>query len=255
MTAESHVVPLRSVAVVLAGGVGQRMGLDTPKQLIKLAGKTILERSLGLFERAPEIDEIMLLMTPGYVAEAEEIVAKAGFGKVSRVLPGGASRPETTWRAVRALGEEECNVLLHDAVRPLLDPAIISACVAALRVHRAVNVAIPSSDTILVAGPDEVIREIPDRSTLRRSQTPQCFRLSVIREAYERAFADPGFAGRPATDDCGVVLRYLPDVPIHLVPGSEHNIKVTHPVDVHIAETLLRLREATAAGGPAGEGW
>lgn len=86
-----------------------------------------------------------------------------------------------------------------------------------------------------------MIGDVLDRSVLRRSQTPQCFRLSVIREAYERALADPGFAGRPATDDCGVVLRYLPDVPIHLVPGSEHNIKVTHPLDLRIAELLLQL--------------
>jgi 2-C-methyl-D-erythritol 4-phosphate cytidylyltransferase len=101
-------------------------------------------------------------------------------------------------------------------------------------------VAVPSSDTIVVADGD-FVRDIPDRAPLRRVQTPQCFLLSVIREAYERALADPGFASRPATDDCGVVLRYLPDVPIRIVAGSEHNIKVTHPVDVHIAEKLFEL--------------
>lgn len=246
MTVESR---LRSVAVILAGGVGQRLGLNTPKQLLKVAGKTILEHTVALFNGSPEIDEIVVMMTPGYLAEAEEIVARAGFGKVSQILEGGDSRTETTWRALKALGPAECNVLLHDAARPLLKPSIITDSVHALETYEAVDVAIPSSDTVVVAAPGprgEIIRDIPDRSRLRRGQTPQSFRLSVIREAYERAFADPEFDRQPATDDCGVVLRYLPDVPIAIVRGSEHNIKVTHPVDVHIADKLFQLTAATA---------
>ncbi|MBF8186658.1 bifunctional cytidylyltransferase/SDR family oxidoreductase [Nonomuraea sp. K274] len=235
---------LRAVGVLLAGGVGRRVGLDTPKQLIEVAGRTIIEHSLAVFQGAPEIDEIVVLITPGYSGEVRDIVTRGGYDKVSQIVDGGASRTESTWRALRALGTEECDVLLHDAVRPLLEPRIITECVRALERHSAVNVAIPSSDTVLVAAPapdGEIIGEVLDRSRLRRSQTPQCFRLSVIREAYERALADPGFAGLPATDDCGVVLRYLPEVPIHLVPGSEHNIKVTHPADLHIAERLFEL--------------
>ncbi len=234
----------RTVGVVLAGGVGRRVGHDTPKQLLEIGGRTILEHTLALFEGSPEIDEIMVLMAPGFTGEVERIVERNGFTKVGRILEGGASRPETTWRALRALGTRECLVLLHDAVRPLAEPRIIADCVEALRTFSAVEVAIPSSDTIVVTsqGPHgEIVSDVPDRAGLRRVQTPQCFRLSVIREAYERAFADPGFGDRPPTDDCGVVLRYLPDVPIHVVPGSERNMKVTHPVDLLIADKLLRL--------------
>lgn len=233
-----------TVGVLLAGGVGRRVGLDTPKQLVEIAGRTIIEHTLTVFQDAPEIDEILVLMTPGYTEDVERLVAAGGFTKVSAVVEGGASRTETTWRALQALEGRECDVLLHDAVRPLLEPRIITGCVEALRTHRAVEVAIPTSDTIVVVErrPDgEVVREMPDRAALRRVQTPQGFRLAVIREAYERAFADPGFADRPPTDDCGVVLRYLPEVPIHVVPGSEHNMKVTHPVDVLIAERLFQL--------------
>ncbi|MER7128708.1 bifunctional cytidylyltransferase/SDR family oxidoreductase [Streptosporangium saharense] len=236
-----------TVGVLLAGGVGRRIGLDTPKQLVEIAGRTIIEHTLTVFQDAPEIDEILVLMTPGYTEDVERLVAAGEFTKVSAVIEGGASRTETTWRALRALEKRagrECDVLLHDAVRPLLEPRIITGCVEALRTHQAVEVAIPTSDTIVVVErrPDgEVVREVPDRAALRRVQTPQGFRLAVIREAYERAFADPGFADRPPTDDCGVVLRYLPDVPIHVVPGSEHNLKVTHPVDVLIAERLFQL--------------
>ncbi|MEU0570162.1 bifunctional cytidylyltransferase/SDR family oxidoreductase [Nonomuraea sp. NPDC005983] len=240
---------LRSVGVVLAGGVGQRVGLNTPKQLIKIAGRTILEHTLALFNGSPEIDEIVVLMTPGFRDAVQEIVVRGGFGKVSQIVDGGSTRTESTWRALRALGPQECNVLLHDAVRPLLEPRIITECVRALQTYSAVDVAIPSSDTVVVAAPGprgEIIRDIPDRSRLRRGQTPQCFRLSVIREAYERAFADPDFDKQPATDDCGVVLRYLPDVPIYIVPGSEANMKVTHPVDVYIADKLFQLAASTA---------
>ncbi|NUW41040.1 SDR family oxidoreductase [Nonomuraea rhodomycinica] len=252
---------LRAVGVVLAGGVGQRMGLGRPKQLATVAGRSILEHSIALFDGSPDIDEVVVLMTPGLVEEARELVARAGFRKVTKVVEGGASRTESTWRALRAIGEEECDVLLHDAVRPLLEPRIITDCVRALREHRAVEVAIPSSDTIFAVEPGpggETITEVLDRSRLRRAQTPQCFRLSVIREAYERALADPGFADRPATDDCGVVLRYLPDVPIHIVPGSERNLKITHPVDARIAAALFEaspvpvLPEEDARGALAG---
>ncbi|GII00868.1 IspD/TarI family cytidylyltransferase [Planobispora takensis] len=234
----------RSVGVVLAGGVGQRVGRDTPKQLIEIGGRTIIEHAIAAFDGAPEIDEVLVLMTPGFTGEVERLVARSGFTKVGRVLEGGASRTETTWRALRALDGQDCDVLLHDAARPLLEPRIITDCVAALRVHPAVEVAIPSSDTVVVTAPGprgegEIVSEVPDRARIWRAQTPQCFRLPVIREAYERAFADPAFAGRQATDDCGVVLRYLPDVPIRIVPGSERNMKVTHPVDVLVAETLL----------------
>jgi 2-C-methyl-D-erythritol 4-phosphate cytidylyltransferase len=232
------------VAVVLAGGVGRRMGAAMPKQLLRVAGRTILEHSVAAFESAPEIDEIVVLMASGHLAEARDIVARGGFRKVTAVVEGGASRTESTWRALAAVGERDCDVLLHDAVRPLVTPEIIRACVAALETCEALEVAIPSSDTIVrvAAGPDgEIVRDVPDRATLRRTQTPQGFRLSVIREAYRRAFADPGFAERQATDDCGVVLRYLPDVPIHVVPGVEHNLKITHPLDMAIAERLFRL--------------
>ena len=87
---------------------------------------------------------------------------------------------------------------------------------------------------------DGTMVSIPPRESLGRCQTPQGFRLSVIRRAYERGFQDPDFH---ATDDCGVVLRYLPDTPVHVVPGSEDNIKVTYPADLEIAAALLRTRQ------------
>lgn len=228
---------LRTVAVVLAGGSGTRVGLQIPKQLLKIAGKPIIEHTLAALNPAPEIDEIIVLMTPGFTTDVEKIVSAGGYSKVTRVLEGGGTRNETTRRALAALGDEECNVLFHDGVRPLLSQRIIRECVNGLRQYEAVDVAIASADTIIVVDHD-VITDIPDRARLRRGQTPQGFRLSTIRRAYEIAEQDPEFQ---ATDDCSVVLRYLPEVPIKVVEGSDHNMKVTHPLDVFLADKLFHL--------------
>src|SRR5690606_12048113 len=142
---------LPSIGVVLAGGVGRRVGHSEPKQLIKLAGRTILGYTIAPFDAAPAVDEVVVRSTPGFAEPVRELVRRRGFGKVTAVVEGGATRTESTWRALRAVGDRECNVLLHDAVRPLLEPRIIADCVRALETCEAVEVAIPSSDTVLVA--------------------------------------------------------------------------------------------------------
>ncbi len=228
---------MRTVGVILAGGVGARLGLSVPKQMVKIAGKTILEHTLSTFNRNEDIDEVLLMITPGW---SEHVATLLGgrFEKLGRILEGGSTRNETTRKVIEALGDDECKVVLHDAVRPLVDDRIIGDCVRALDAHGAVDVVIPSADTIVEIDAEEVITAIPNRSMLRRGQTPQAFKLSVLREAYEKALDDPYFS---ATDDCGVVLKYLPHVPIKTVLGSEHNLKVTHPVDLFIADKLFQL--------------
>ncbi|MCX5400516.1 bifunctional cytidylyltransferase/SDR family oxidoreductase [Streptomyces sp. NBC_00102] len=245
----------RTVAVVLAGGTGQRVGLAVPKQLLKIAGRSILEHTLHVFEDVDEVDEVVVLMPRDHLAEARRIIARAELTKVSRVLAGGTTRNGTTAVAIEAvaagLGDgEDCDLLFHDAVRPLLSGRVVRECVAALERHTAVDVAIPSSDTVIVTrthGEDgEFITEVPERDRLRRGQTPQGFRLSTIRDAYRLAAADPLFR---ATDDCSVVVRYLPDVPVHVIMGDEHNMKVTQPVDVFVADKLFQLASTTAPEG------
>ncbi|MFS3127228.1 SDR family NAD(P)-dependent oxidoreductase [Nocardioides sp. Bht2] len=228
----------RNVAVLLAGGVGSRVGLDIPKQLIKVAGKTILEHTLEVMHSHPQVDEILILMSPGHLDSVRAIVRKGGYTKVTAILEGGATRSETSMKALEEIGDPEARVLLHDAVRPLVSHRIIGECFTALEVHEAVDVAIPSADTIIEVDENDVIRAIPPRSALRRGQTPQAFRVGTIARAYERAAADPDFV---ATDDCSVVLKYLPEVPITVVAGDERNMKVTEPIDVYIADKLFQL--------------
>ena len=228
------------VAVVLGGGAGNRFGAATPKQLLTLGGRTLVEHCVTAFSQSPGVDEVLLVMPSGYAAEAARLVGH----QVSAVVAGGVSRSDSVRNALAHLtgrgdAPETTGVLLHDAARPLVSQRIIADCVAALGKHDAVGTAVPTSDTIVVAE-NGVMSHVPPRETLLRCQTPQCFRLSVIARAHELAAADPAFV---PTDDCGVVLRYLPDVPVHVVPGSERNIKVTYPGDLAVAEVLLRARE------------
>jgi 2-C-methyl-D-erythritol 4-phosphate cytidylyltransferase len=225
---------MRMVAVVLGGGVGQRLGAGMPKQLLTLGGQTLIERCVAAFEAAPGVDEILVVMARGYTGQVRELLA--GYRKVTAVIEGGATRPESTRAALAAVaGGADCGVLLHDAARPLVDQRIIADCVAALEVHDAAGVAVPASDTMVLTE-NGVMHSVPPRERLFRCQTPQCFRLSVIARAHELAAADPEFA---PTDDCGVVLRYLPGTAVHIVPGSERNMKVTYPQDLAVAEALL----------------
>jgi 2-C-methyl-D-erythritol 4-phosphate cytidylyltransferase len=237
---------MRMVAVVLGGGVGQRLGAGMPKQLLSLGGRTLIERCVAAFDQAPGIDEVLVVMARGYTGQVEALLAGAGYRKVTAVLAGGVTRPDSTRAALAAIAArgpgaragaraDDCGVLLHDAARPLVDQRIIADCVAALEVHDAAGVAVPASDTMVVTD-NGVMQSMPRRETLLRCQTPQCFRLSVITRAHELAAADPGFA---PTDDCGVVLRYLPGVAVHVVPGSERNIKITYAQDLAVAEALL----------------
>lgn len=234
----------RTVAVVLAGGIGVRVGLGIPKQLIKIAGKAIVEHTLETLNAHPLIDEVIIMMNAGSLSELDHLVSGARFPKLSRILPGGDTRNETTKLAIAALDGDDTKVLFHDAVRPFIDDRIIRDCVAALDEYDAVDTAIPSADTIIEVDDRAHITGIPDRSHLRRGQTPQAFRLRTIRAAYAAAAGDPGFR---ATDDCGVVFTYLPGTPIFVVEGTPENMKVTEPIDVHIADKIFQLQSASLA--------
>jgi 2-C-methyl-D-erythritol 4-phosphate cytidylyltransferase len=241
------VTRLRNVAVILAGGTGTRIGLNIPKQLIKIAGKPIIEHTIAAMQHSPLVDEIVVMMAPGHLDEVRAIVKKGDYSKVTQILEGADTRNDTTAAALAALGDVECNVLLHDAVRPLVSQTIIAANVEALQTHEAVDTAIPSADTVIQVKPDQdspdqdSLADVLPRHLLRRGQTPQSFRLSTIRAAYANAAKDSNFT---ATDDCTVVLRYLPEVSIAVVAGHERNMKVTEPIDVYIADKLFQLTSA-----------
>lgn len=225
-----------NIAVVLAGGVGARVGGAVPKQLLPLAdGRTVLEHSVDAFEHADCIDEVCVVMHPDYIAIVEEMIAKNSWQKVKHVISGGKERWESSVNAIRLYqgqlsGVEmaESNILLHDAARPFVSEKIISDVCRALVDHEAVVVAVPSTDTVYEMQ-DGCVARIPNRSTIMRAQTPQAFRLGLIARAYETALNS---GNMQVTDDCGVVFNYMTNQPIHIVAGEEQNKKITFKEDI-----------------------
>lgn len=221
---------MKYVAVILAGGTGSRIGGDRPKQLLPIQdGRSVLEHAVDAFEQSEKIDEIVIIMHPDWIAEAESMWLRNAWQKVSKVLPGGRERWESSLRAIEAYrGQTDVALLLHDAARPWVSQRILSDVCDALLVHRAVTVAVPMTDTLYQVC-DRQVKKIPIRSDYMRAQTPQAFHLELIEKAYQMAL-DQG--NIEATDDCGIVKRYLPDETIYIVEGDEQNRKITYRDDL-----------------------
>lgn len=231
------------VAIILASGSGIRFGAPIPKQFLKLAGKTVLEHTLDIFERHPDIVDIIVVGNAENLLLTNEIVTRNGYRKVGKIVNGGATRQESSAAGIAAVPGDHRKVLVHDAVRPLLDRATIDRCLAALDHCDAVDTAIPASDTVIRVSSQSKISDIPDRSVLRLGQTPQGFRSGLLREAHRLAAgAGPDLK---VTDDCGLILHYrLSDVTV--VAGDVNNIKITYPSDIYLADRLFQLRSRDA---------
>lgn len=233
-----------NIAIILAGGIGKRLGLDKPKQLLKIAGKTVLEHTVNVFQDHNQIDEIAIVINGNHYGDIEKMVLDNHWTKVKKVLCGGNERYDSSLAAIKAYEKhekiDEINLIFHDAVRPMVSKRIISETIKALEYWPAVDVAIKAVDTIIeVNDSTNIITHIPDRTKLRRGQTPQGFKYSIIRDAYEIALLDPNMH---ATDDCGIVKKYLPDTEIHLVEGEEQNLKLTYPEDIYVLDKLFQIR-------------
>ena len=171
-----------NIAVILAGGTGSRLGYGIPKQFFKVAGKMVIEHTIEVFETDPLIDEIAVVIHESWMSQMEEIVLKHSWKKVKKLLKGGDERYLSSLSAIKAYEHfPDCNLIFHDAVRPLISHQIIKDVVHALQNYRAVDVAVPATDTIIeVDAQGEIITNIPKRKFLRRGQTPQGFKLEVI---------------------------------------------------------------------------
>lgn len=238
--------------MILAGGSGSRMGSPVPKQFMLLEGRTVIEYSLDVFCQHRAIDEVAVVVHPDWRGEMEAVVARNQWQKLKKVIDGGAERYMSSLNAIMAYIDEpdDTNLLLHDAARPMVTPAIVDRVVAALRDNEAVGVAVPSTDTVWEVHPDmsadmtsvqtaipRLVARIPERHLMWRAQTPQAFRLPLIRDAYQRALQDPQFA---ATDDCGVVRRYMSGVKIAVVEGDERNMKLTSADDMPVLINYMK---------------
>lgn len=234
----------KNVAVILSGGVGKRVGLHIAKQFLEIAGKSVIAHTIETFQRHDGIDEIAVVSHADYIDEVKDLVRAYRFSKVQQILSGGAERYHSSQNAIHAYSGNDVNLLFHDVVRPLVSPGIINECIRALETYAAVDVAIPAIDTVIEAV-DETLIGIPDKKRLMYGQTPQGFHIEVIKKAYELAVQDDQFN---ESDDCGVVRKYLPDIPIHVVRGSPRNLKLTHETDLYVIERLLELQHHEGTG-------
>jgi len=226
-----------NVAVVLAGGSGRRLGSRLPKQFLQIGNRRIIEYSIDAFEKNTGIDEIAVVVNVDYVPLMEEIATSNSWKKLKHILNGGTERYDSSLSAIKAYENVDCNLIFHDAVRPMVSQRIISDVVSALKNYNAVAVAVPATDTIVTIDKSGcMIGKILQRSQLRCQQTPQAFYYKTIEKAYKLALNDASFE---ATDDCGIVSRYLPNEKIFIAEGDDSNIKITYRNDLILIKMLL----------------
>ena len=220
--------------LIPAAGTGRRMGTETNKQYLELAGRSVLSRTIAIFEQHPLIDNIFIIAAKAELAFCEEeIVVRGNFRKVSAVVVGGAERQDSVYCGLQACkAADDDLILIHDGARPLVNAEIIDQVIDSVQQYGACLTAVPAKDTIKVVE-DNCVIDTPDRKTLWLAQTPQAFRYALIRQAHDRA-AEEGFR---ATDDAQ--LAEWAGHKVHVVQGDYSNLKITTPEDLELAEHLL----------------
>jgi 2-C-methyl-D-erythritol 4-phosphate cytidylyltransferase len=229
-----------NVAVIVAGGSGERFGEAGGKQLAPVAGLPVLAHTLRAFEACGTVDAIVVVTHPARVEEyRRDAVVAIGAAKVTAVVGGGSTRRASVAEGLRALPAGATLVAVHDGARAAITPGTIAAAFAALAGASGVDgvvVGHPSFDTVKRVGANGAVEETPDRDNLWIAQTPQVFRAEALLSAHARAAAE-GFEG---TDDASLVERN--GGVVSMVPGPRWNMKVTVPEDLDVLAALLAAR-------------
>ncbi len=218
----------RVIAIIVAAGRGKRLGSSLPKQFLKVRGRTILEMSVEAFEQNKYVDEIFVAANADYCELTEKLCR--GFSKLKKIVAGGAERQDSVRAALDCLRGENGIVLVHDAARPFVSEAVINAVIEGTADFGAAIPTVPAKDTIRQV--DGTGSRTLQRETLACVQTPQGFRISLIKHAFEKAQAE-GFLG---TDDASLVERM--GINISMVQGEDANRKITTREDL---ETEIRI--------------
>ena len=222
-------------AIVVGAGQGQRMG-GVDKAFLPLLGRPLLAYAVDALEACPQVNKIALVVSAALVERCRHVARAAGWQKVSAICAGGAVRAASVQAGLAAVKGAEW-VLIHDAARPLLTPALVASGLAAAAGAVAAIAAVPVRDTIKRARPDRTVVHTVDRSQLWAAQTPQIFRRATLAAAFRQA----GAAADDYTDE-GALLESQ-GIAVRLFPGDPANIKVTVPADVEVAAALLTRRD------------
>lgn len=228
------------VGIVVAGGKGRRMAKKVSKQYLDLGGRPILARTLESLAAAPMVDTIVLVVPRGDVVYCkDQIVEKYNLDKVARVVMGGRTRQESVARGLQAVEKLRLVpdvILVHDGVRPFIDPQVVARAVRTAANFGAALVAAPVKETIKLITDDGFVRQTPDRRWLVAAQTPQAFQYATLLDAHREA-EKSGFVG---TDDCQLVERIGGQVIV--VNGDDTNIKITTHTDLLLAQAIWKQR-------------
>jgi len=224
---------LKAAAVIAAGGSGIRMNSKVPKQFLEISGKPILLHTIEGVSSLDEIIQIVIALPPKHIPKAKSILRHQPIRAEVRCVPGGANRQESVRRGVAHIRQDVDVIMVHDAVRPLCDRGVMERVLDAAWQKGAAVPGLPATETIQrVSEKKRVLSTLP-RTQLHAIQTPQGFHAGILKSALERAHKE-GFLG---TDESSVVRRAGHQVVV--VPGSPDNIKITHPLDLDIAELLI----------------
>jgi 2-C-methyl-D-erythritol 4-phosphate cytidylyltransferase len=223
---------MQALAILVAAGRGERMGVARPKAFLELGGQPLLLRCALVFDAAPSVASIVAVVPEAEVAGARTLLAPVR--KPVAVAAGGARRQDSVLEGLKRAPEGfDGVVLVHDAARPLVDVATIEAVAREAEAGGAALPVVPIADTVKRVGEGRVVETL-DRQELAAAQTPQGFRFSLLVEAYEAAFRD----AVALTDESMAVERI--GSPVRLVPGSPRNRKITTPEDLEWAEGLVQ---------------
>jgi 2-C-methyl-D-erythritol 4-phosphate cytidylyltransferase len=214
--------------IIVAGGSGRRMGAAVPKQFLLLKGRPLLMWTLEAFHRFDPAMPLVLVLPADHHLTWQALCTEHGFTLPHALVAGGTERYHSTLEGLRAV-EHDGVVAVHDGVRPLVSVDLIARCFAAAEQHGAAIPVVPVTSSVREIGAEG--SRATDRSRLRAVQTPQCFRVPLLRRAFEMPY-DPAF-----TDEATLVERL--DVQVHLAEGEEQNIKVTTPFDLAVAASFL----------------
>jgi len=227
---------LKVAAIIVAAGSGKRMGQPTKKQFLSIGSKPILAYTLDVFDSIDKVDRIILVIPRGWKSYCQkEIIEKYGYRKRIEVIGGGARRQDSVACGL-ALVSSDCEiVIIHDGVRPFVTRRMIVESIAKARKFGACVVAVPVTETIKMVKRKGVIDTTLPRKYLWRVQTPQAFRLSLIKEAYAKALQDRFYG----TDDAQLVERI--NRLVRIISGDYRNIKITTKEDLILAKRLLFL--------------
>lgn len=219
--------------ILAAAGMGTRLGAEGPKALVDVGGVALIVRALSRFEPLGLLDGAIVLFARGFVDEFKRTVRSAFPAVRFAYVEGGEERQLSVRNGLEAVPSDADIVVVHDAARPFIEPSTVSAAIDAAARYGAATVAIPVSDTILLASEDGFLEDTPDRSRLWACQTPQTFQAEVLWDAHRRAQRD-GFLG---TDDASLVRRT--GRAVKLVPGSPLNFKITTGDDLELARCIV----------------